>query len=91
MAIELAHQPAAVAVPKLFATYGRRCADCGRSDRPLEVHHVNGDPTDSRIRNLIPLCRDCHHKATFPGIRRDNRLLRQPGAFEVRSPHSQRP
>ncbi len=46
----------------------RRCRDCGRSDRPLEVHHVNGDPTDNRIQNTIPLCRDCHHKATFPGI-----------------------
>jgi 5-methylcytosine-specific restriction endonuclease McrA len=35
---------------------------------PLEVHHVNGDPIDNRIQNTIPLCRDCHHKATFPGI-----------------------
>ena len=52
----------------MFAVYGRRCADCGRSDGPLEVHQVNGDPTDNRIRNLIPLCRDCHRKATFPGI-----------------------
>ena len=29
---------------------------------------VNGDPGDNRIRNTIPLCRDCHHEATFPGI-----------------------
>jgi 5-methylcytosine-specific restriction endonuclease McrA len=35
---------------------------------PLEIHHVNGDPMDNRIANTIPLCRDCHHKATFPGI-----------------------
>jgi 5-methylcytosine-specific restriction endonuclease McrA len=34
----------------------------------LEVHHVNGDPMDNRISNTIPLCRDCHHKPTFPGI-----------------------
>ena len=53
---------------QVFAVYGRKCADCSRSDGPLEVHHVNGDPTDNRIRNLIPLCRDCHRKATFPGI-----------------------
>jgi 5-methylcytosine-specific restriction endonuclease McrA len=53
----------------VFAVYGRRCRDCGRSDVPLEVHHVNGDPMDNSIRNTIPLCRDCHHLATFPGIK----------------------
>ena len=52
----------------MFAVYGRRCRDCGRSDVPLEVHHVNGDPTDNRTRNTIPLCHDCHRLATFPGI-----------------------
>jgi phage terminase large subunit-like protein len=25
-------------------------------------------PTDNRIRNTVPLCRDCHRSATFPGI-----------------------
>jgi 5-methylcytosine-specific restriction endonuclease McrA len=53
---------------RVFAVYGRRCRDCGRSDVPLEVHHINGDPTDNRIRNTMPLCRDCHRKATYPGI-----------------------
>jgi 5-methylcytosine-specific restriction endonuclease McrA len=51
----------------VFATYGRRCRDCGRSDVALEVHHVNSDPTDHRLANLIPLCRDCHQLVTFPG------------------------
>jgi hypothetical protein len=45
---------------RVFAVYGRRCRDCGRSDVPLELHHVNGDPMDNRIVNTIPLCRDCH-------------------------------
>jgi 5-methylcytosine-specific restriction endonuclease McrA len=53
---------------RAFATYGRRCRDCGRSDMPLEIHHVNSDPSDNRIRNLVPLCRDCHRSATFPGV-----------------------
>jgi predicted restriction endonuclease len=52
----------------VFAAYGHRCADCGRSDAPIEVHHVNGDPADNRIQNTIPLCRDCHRSATFPGV-----------------------
>jgi 5-methylcytosine-specific restriction endonuclease McrA len=53
---------------RVFVVYGRHCADCGRSDVPLELHHVNGNPIDNRIANTIPLCRDCHHEATFPGI-----------------------
>jgi hypothetical protein len=27
------------------------------------IHHVNGDPSDNREENLIPLCRNCHAKA----------------------------
>jgi hypothetical protein len=53
---------------RVFRAHGRPCRDCGRADLPLEVHHVNGDPSDNRIMNTIPLCRDCHHEATFPGI-----------------------
>ena len=53
---------------RVFAAYGRRCLDCGRTDVPLEVHHVNSDAMGNRIANTIPLCRDCHHKARFPGI-----------------------
>jgi 5-methylcytosine-specific restriction endonuclease McrA len=67
-----AHRPRGRQLAKLraraFRAYGRRCRDCGRSDVALQLHHVNGDPMDNRIRNTIPLCLDCHHKATFPGI-----------------------
>jgi 5-methylcytosine-specific restriction endonuclease McrA len=68
----LSHSPTArrsgtTLSPSAFAVYGRRCADCSRSDLPLEVHHVNSDKTDNRITNLVPLCRDCHRLATFPG------------------------
>ena len=41
---------------------------CGRSDTPLEVHHFDGNPMNNRIPNTIPLCLECHHDATFPGI-----------------------
>jgi hypothetical protein len=53
---------------RVFACYRRRCHECKRSDRPLEVHNVSGDPTDNRIANTVPLCRDCHREATFPNI-----------------------
>jgi 5-methylcytosine-specific restriction endonuclease McrA len=51
---------------RVFATYGRRCMYCGRSNVPLEVHHVNGDPIDNRIQKHDPAVPRCHHKATFP-------------------------
>ena len=27
----------------------------------LTTHHINGDPTDNRRINLIPLCQRCHN------------------------------
>ena len=29
----------------------------------LEIHHINGDPSDNRHKNLAVLCRNCHHHA----------------------------
>ena len=32
--------------------------------RERNIHHINGDPSDNRIENLIPLCPNCHARAT---------------------------
>ena len=42
----------------LLDEYNHKCAVCG-SDRP-HVHHVNEDPSDNSIDNLLPLCPNCH-------------------------------
>ncbi len=41
------------------------CECCGLTEWngspiPLELHHINGDPTDNRIENLQILCANCH-------------------------------
>ena len=44
----------------------QRCEECGWAEKtpdgylPLEIHHVNGDPTDNRPENLQVLCPNCH-------------------------------
>lgn len=35
------------------------CADCGSPDG-IEVHHIDGNPLNDAIENLIGLCHACH-------------------------------
>ena len=43
-----------------------KCEECGWAKTtkegflPLELHHVNGDPRDNRLINLVVLCPNCH-------------------------------
>ena len=41
----------------------RACAICGRTDRPIEMHHVvPRSRTTKRLRGpVVPLCGGCHH------------------------------
>jgi 5-methylcytosine-specific restriction endonuclease McrA len=36
------------------------CGDCGKRGGRFEVHHINLDPTDNRLENLVTLDRACH-------------------------------
>jgi uncharacterized Fe-S cluster-containing radical SAM superfamily protein len=54
-----------------------RCEVCnkGRDEAgPLEIHHVDGDPWNNDIRNLLYVCRPCHrfaHRAMRERIKAD--------------------
>lgn len=50
----------------------RECSKSGRVKPATDVHHDNGDPTDNRRENLVPLCRECHsrHTATYQAFGR---------------------
>lgn len=42
----------------LFNEYDHRCAVCG-CDRP-QIHHIDEDPSNNDLMNLLPLCPNCH-------------------------------
>lgn len=43
----------------------RYCMSCGRSDSPLEIHHIKGRKNEchSSYLNAIMLCKECHDSA----------------------------
>ena len=46
---------------KLLIWSARHCCFCGKQcTTNIEIHHIDGDPSNNLIDNLIPLCFDCH-------------------------------
>lgn len=48
--------------PLVLRRDGERCVVCSAT-APLHVHHINFDPTDNRVSNLVTVCQPCHVKA----------------------------
>jgi len=75
----------------VYDEWGDTCVHCGRSpdgwlnttvgnrrQDKLSLHHVNGDDTDDRIENVIPVCQSCHvhiHRVDEPPYRKWHRQL----------------
>ena len=50
---------------KLYQEADNRCPFCGVADvAVLEIHHIDGDPSNNKIENLIVVCGNCHTKIT---------------------------
>ncbi len=52
---------------KALEEYGEKCGNCGATEA-IEIHHRNGDRTDNRLENLLPLCSNCHEKLHRSGL-----------------------
>jgi hypothetical protein len=64
---------------QVLAEFNHRCAICG-TDRP-QLHHIDEDPANNELGNLLPLCPNCHlvdqHNPTAPVDPRKLRLFRR--------------
>ncbi len=41
------------------------CSTCESTHNRLEIHHINGDRTNNRLKNLTLLCPSCHKKIEY--------------------------
>lgn len=48
---------------KVLYQSDRTCCICRLPGRKIEIHHIDGDPSNNKIDNLAVLCKDCHSEA----------------------------
>lgn len=63
-----------------YAIWPRKCVVCGEDyigkRFQLDVHHIDGDPSNDQPENLVPLCRTCHRRLHIRS-QKNNLPLRQ--------------
>ncbi|KYK30240.1 MAG: hypothetical protein AYK19_04680 [Theionarchaea archaeon DG-70-1] len=52
---------------KLLFESRHTCSICRLEDKDVQVHHIDGDPTNNKEENLIVLCLNCHSKVSRTG------------------------
>jgi hypothetical protein len=70
--VAVAQNKARVPIPQdladeLLVRSDRTCCKCRLSDRPVQIHHINDDPSDNRPNNLAVLCLLCHDQTQING------------------------
>lgn len=45
----------------------RTCCICRQRGRPVQIHHIDTDPSNNDIVNLAVLCTDCHNDTQLKG------------------------
>ncbi len=58
--------PDEVRASVLYASH-HTCVVCNEPGRPVQIHHINDDPSDNREENLAVLCLLCHDKTQVSG------------------------
>lgn len=61
-----APMPPDVSARVLFES-DRTCCVCRQRGKPVQIHHINEDPSDNNLRNLAVLCFDCHRETQITG------------------------
>jgi len=58
--------PPEVAAKVLFLS-DRTCCVCHTKGKPIQIHHIDGNPSNNDINNLALLCLDCHNETQISG------------------------
>lgn len=58
--------PAEVAARVLFRS-NRICCVCREPRKPVQIHHIDEDPSNGNEENLAVLCFDCHYQTQIQG------------------------
>lgn len=58
--------PPEVAAKILFLS-DRTCCVCSRKEKPVQIHHIDDNPSNNDIDNLATLCFECHDLTQISG------------------------
>ena len=58
--------PDNIAAEVLLAS-DRTCCVCQEKGKPVQIHHIDGNPSNNVVENLAVLCLDCHNETQIKG------------------------